>query len=73
MFDQTIRIPKLPSGPVRVLPQQFAPARPRRWPFVVAAVAAVLALAAVAVTPLALRHNNSRSEQAQELLRSLGR
>src|SRR5689334_1874076 len=49
MYDPTIRVPKLPSGPVRTLPRQFGPARASRLPYLVAALVAVVA---VAVTPL---------------------
>ena len=69
-YDETIRIPKLPTGPVRTLQQQFAPVRTRRWPWVVA----MAALAAIALAdPVNVPEHAQRTAQAQELLRLLGR
>ncbi|HEY5922066.1 MAG TPA: hypothetical protein VIV11_10370 [Kofleriaceae bacterium] len=66
--DETIRIPKQHFGPTRALRQQFAPARPQRWPYLLIAVLAIVGLA----TPVELQHVE-RSAQAHELLRLLGR
>lgn len=67
--DETIRVPKQHFGPVRALPQQYAKARPRRWPHILIAVLAIVALA----TPVKIPDSAGRSAQAQELLRLLGR
>lgn len=62
--DQTIRIAKRPTGPTRTLRQQFAPARPRRWPYLLIPVLAVIALA----TPIKMPQHAARSAQAHKLL-----
>ena len=67
--DETIRVPKQHFGPRRELPQQFAPARPQRWPYVLIAVIAIVGLA----TPVELPQHVERSAQAHEMLRLLGR
>ena len=68
--DETIRVPKLDRGPVRELPQQFAKARPQRWPHILIAVLAIVALA----TPVKFPESAAgRPAQAQQLLRLLGR
>jgi hypothetical protein len=67
--EETIRVPKQHFGPVRDLPQQYAKARPRRWPHIVIAVLAVVAFA----TPVKMPGSTGRSAQAHELLRMLGR
>ena len=67
--EQTTRVPKQHFGPVRDLPQQYAKARPQRWPHILIAVLAVVALA----TPVKMPGSTGRSAQAQELLRMLGR
>jgi hypothetical protein len=68
-YDETIRIPKQRTRPTRALRQQFASARPQRWPYLVIAVLAFIALA----TPVQVPHSAARSAQASELLRVLGR
>jgi hypothetical protein len=50
-----------------VLPQQFAPARPRRWPYLLIAVVAFIALA----TPVQVPKHAARPAQADVLLRLL--
>ena len=67
--DDTIRVPKQPFGPVRDLPQQYAKDRPQRWPHILIAVLAVVALA----TPVKVPELAERSAQAHELLKLLGR
>lgn len=71
-YDQTIRVPKLPTGPVRRLPQHFAPARARRWPWL-AALAALVAVAIALALAFGVGEHAERSAQAAELLRLLGR
>ena len=68
--DETIRVRKIPSGPVRHLPQQFAPVRSPRWPWVVVALCfgGGLAIAEPVELPKA-----QRSADADELLRLLPR
>ena len=69
-YDETIRIPRLPTGPVRTLQRQFAPVRARRWPWLLA----IGALAAIAIAdPVDVPQYAQRTAQAQELLRLLGR
>jgi hypothetical protein len=68
-YDETIRIPRLATGPTRTLRQRFARERRRRWPFVVIAALAIVALA----TPVKVPQSAERSAQASELLRVLGR
>ena len=67
--EETIRVPKLNVGPVRELPQHFAKARPQRWPHILIAALAVVALA----TPVKIPELAGRTAQAQQLLRLLGR
>jgi hypothetical protein len=68
--DETIRVRKMPSGPVRQLPQQYAPVRAHRWPWVVVALCFFggLAIAEPVQLPKA-----QRSVEADELLRLLPR
>ncbi len=68
--DQTIRVPKKEVARVRVLPQQFAPLRTRRWPY--ALMIGVLAVAACATT-VKMAQRAERSAQAEEVLHLLGR
>jgi hypothetical protein len=67
--DETIRVPKLYVEPTRSLPSQFAPGRPKRWPYVLIAVLVAIA----AWTPVRLPQPADRSLQAQQLLELLRR
>jgi hypothetical protein len=74
--DETIRVRKLPSGPVRQLQPQFAPVRRERWPWIVVAICFLGGLAIADPIELSTAGGPAqaqRSADAEELLRLLGR
>lgn len=69
--DETIRVPKVATGPVRVLPRQFAKPQPQRWPWFVLGGVVVVALLVALVVPHLQGHSAERARQASDLLRLL--
>ena len=69
LSDETIRIPKRLVQTTRPVPQQFAPARRTRWPWLIVAALAGLAFA----DPVDLPNHAERSALGEQLLRSLAR
>ena len=72
--DETIRVPKFPSGPVRVLPRQFAPPQRNHWAWVAIgglAVGVLIGLVIAFAGPNRASHGADRAKQASELLRLL--
>ena len=67
--DETIRVPKIDFGPTRTLPQRFSRARVQRWPHVLIAVLAIVALS----SPVNMSEIAARRAQANALLQTLGR
>lgn len=69
--DETIRVPKLPTGPHRVLPRQFARRQHRRWPWFVAGGLVVAVLVLALAVPRHPARGPERTREATELLRLL--
>lgn len=69
--DETIRVQKVATGPVRILPRQFAPPKPQRWPWFVLGGLVVVALLVALVVPHLQAHSAERARQASDLLRLL--